>query len=118
MDVVAVVVDLYFQSRILAAAKAANRSVRFLADVSRLPPAVGVVPALVDLDAPGDVLASIRGLRAGGYAPIIAFGPHVDTTGRKAAREAGATRVLAKSRFVTELPRLMREAPSADPDRA
>ncbi|MBV9279511.1 MAG: hypothetical protein JOZ41_05480, partial [Chloroflexi bacterium] len=51
--------------------------------------------------------ALIRALKAGASGPLIAFGPHVDAERRKAARAAGADRVLAKSKFVTELPRLM-----------
>jgi CheY-like chemotaxis protein len=112
-DVVAVVTDLFFQSRVSAAARAAQRAVRFVSNRSALQ---GVGPfqlALVDLDATLDPVAAIQTLRAASAAPIVAFGPHVDADGRKAARAAGANRVLAKSRFVTELPRLMERADGA-----
>jgi hypothetical protein len=113
-DVVAVVTDLFFQSRIAAAARAAGRHVHFVASESAMDGAQGSL-ALVDLDAAVDVLAMIRSLKAQGSGSVVAFGPHVDTDGRKAARSAGADRVLAKSKFVTELPRLMQDRLEAAP---
>lgn len=112
-NVTAVVTDLFFQAKINAAGRAAGRPVRFV------PP--GAIPTdlgegeivLIDLDARGDVLGAILAASAAG-AHVIAFGPHVDTAGRKAAREAGAKRVLAKSKFVTELPRIMGGSQPAD----
>jgi CheY-like chemotaxis protein len=104
-DVVAVVTDLFFQSRINAAARKAGRTVRFVSSPSALE-SVSARLVLVDLDASGDAMEAIRVL-SGGAGRVVAFGPHVDTEGRKAARAAGASRVLAKSKFVTELPRLM-----------
>jgi CheY-like chemotaxis protein len=103
-DVIAVVTDLFFQSRISTAARHTDRSVRFITPDAELR---GHALALVDLDAAMDVLAVIRRLKAGSSGPIVAFGPHVDRKGRNAAREAGADRVLAKSRFVSELPVLL-----------
>jgi len=111
-DIVAVVTDLFFQSRIGAAARVADRTVRFLSRPSELEAAGPFRLALVDLDASLAPVAAIRTLRAASGSAIVAFGPHVDTEGRKAARAAGADRVLAKSKFVTELPRLM--APSGE----
>jgi len=109
-DIVAVVTDLFFQSRISTAARHTGRAVRFITgDLESSEFAL----ALVDLDATVDVLAAIRGLKAKSNGTVVAFGPHVDSTGRKAAREAGADRVLAKSRFVSELPAILQKsAPS------
>lgn len=104
-DVVAVVTDLLFQSRIAAAARSAGRDVRYIHSYDDLDDVHGHAIALVDLDAALDVLAAISRLVASG--PVVAFGPHVDTERRKAARRAGAGRVLAKSKFVTELPTLL-----------
>jgi CheY-like chemotaxis protein len=106
-DVVAVVTDLYFQSRISAAARLAERSVRFVSAATALDSVNAYRLVLVDLDAGIDPLAAVRRLRDIDSGPIVAFGPHVNTDLRKAAREAGADRVLAKSKFVTELPKLM-----------
>jgi len=106
-DVIAVVTDLYFQSRISTVARHSDRAVRFLTVNEEIP---GHALALVDLDADLDVLAVIRRLKSESTAPIVAFGPHVDTEARKAARKAGAHRVLAKSRFVSELPFLLQKS--------
>jgi CheY-like chemotaxis protein len=105
-DVLAVVTDLFFQSRIASAARAADRRALFVRSLSALERQRGTL-ALVDLDADLDVLAAIRALRAAGTGSIVAFGPHVDTDLRKAAKAAGADRVLAKSKFVSVLPDLM-----------
>jgi CheY-like chemotaxis protein len=106
-DVVAVVTDIFFQSRINVAAKPADRQIRFVASVDDLSGVREYDLALVDLDARLDVLAAIRALKERGSGPVVAFGPHLDTEGRKAARAAGADRVLARSKFVLELPRLL-----------
>jgi hypothetical protein len=103
-DVAAVATDLLSQSRIAACARALNRPVRFVASGDEVEP--GVELLLVDLDADADVLALIRlGKDVG--AQVIAFGPHLEGERLKAARAAGADRVLARSKFVTELPRLL-----------
>ncbi len=114
-DVVAVVTDLFFQSRILAAAKPAQRRVHFVASEGALAEVQSFSMALVDLDARADVLGMIRALKARTSGAVVAFGPHVDTAKRKAARAAGADRVLARSKFVTELPRLMAQEERATP---
>jgi hypothetical protein len=103
----AVVTDIFFQARISAAARAADRTVTFVTTWDRLPEAVAGKTVLIDLDAALDVQAAITRLRAAGAGEIVAFGPHVDTERRKAARAAGADRVLAKSKFTVELPRIM-----------
>lgn len=40
--------------------------------------------------------------------PFIAFGPHVETARLKGAAEAGCAEVLPRSRFVADLPDLLR----------
>lgn len=100
-DVVAVVPDLFFQSRISAAAQRLGRAVRYAApDVEDL---CDFRLALVDLDATPDIAATIERLRSAGHGQVVVFGPHVDTERRKMAKRAGADRVLAKSKFVTDL---------------
>jgi DNA-binding NarL/FixJ family response regulator len=108
-DCLAVATDLYFQSRIAAAARAAGRSVRFIGSDADLATAASAPLAVVDLDANLDVISAIRRLKQL-RAYVVAFGPHMDTSARKAARAAGADRTLAKSKFVTELPGIMRGA--------
>jgi hypothetical protein len=105
-EIVAVVTDLFFAARIRSAASAAGRPLRFASSLQTIPERIdGIV--LVDLDAALDVPAVVREVRARGAREIIVFGPHMDTARRKAARAAGADRVLAKSRFVEILPDIM-----------
>lgn len=111
-SILAVVSDLYFQSRISAAAKLAGRKVRFIASDAAVAEVAGGALALVDLDADLDVVAAIRRLKSQGM-EVVAFGPHLDTEARRAARSAGAARVLAKSKFVTELPKIMNDVQSS-----
>lgn len=116
-DVVVVITDLFFSMRIRSAAAAAGRTVRFAGTLEDLNKAHIASMALVDLDAAVDVTHAIRLLKERGTLKIVAFGPHLDTEKRKAARRAGADRVLAKSKFVTELPALMQvEEPSTVSD--
>ena len=61
---------------------------------------------IVDLGSRGDWEAAIREVSARGV-PVIAFGPHMDSDGRKRAKAAGATRVLANSNLARDLPRLL-----------
>lgn len=114
-DIVAVATDLFFQARIGAAAKAADRRVRFVASPEALGPDSNPALSLIDLDARTDVMEMIRLLKARTQGAVVAFGPHLDTDKRKAARAAGADRVLAKSKFTTELPRLMNDQPAESP---
>lgn len=79
----------------------------FLAAVDRRFP----VLAMVDLATPGDWMAAIRRckLRPQSRAlPIYAFGSHVDAATLQAARRAGADHAWARSRFMTELPAIVK----------
>ena len=63
--------------------------------------------------------AAIRQARAIGY-PVLAFGSHMDLEARAKAIQAGAQRVVANSKFTSDIPglvkRMMQEpvAPSID----
>lgn len=105
--ILALCTDLFFQSRISAAAKAVERQLCFVKTNQQLERMGAWDLSLVDLDARLNVPAAIAFLKEHSNAPVIAFGPHLDTEKRKTARAAGADRVLAKSKFVTELPRLV-----------
>lgn len=106
MDVIAVATDLMSQSRIRATARSTGHQVRFISTPDELVafPVTGL--ALVDLEAAVEVEAMIRLLKRHGL-HVVAFGPHLETDRLKAARAAGADRVLARSKFVTELPRIL-----------
>ncbi len=63
--------------------------------------------------------AAIRQARAAGY-PVLAFGSHMDLEARAKAIQAGGQRLVANSKFTSEMPglvkRMMQEpgAPSID----
>lgn len=41
--------------------------------------------------------------------PVVAYGPHEDVTAFRRLRELGASKVLARGKFVRDLPRLIEE---------
>jgi hypothetical protein len=72
---------------------------------SDLPPGDILV---VDLRARGDWESSIR-TAVSRKMPVVAFGPHVDTEGRRKAKEAGAGRVLSNGNLSRDLPNILKE---------
>jgi DNA-binding response OmpR family regulator len=112
--VAALAADLMFASRIRGAAAAVGVRVRIARRGSELlewARAGEVHRVLVDLEIRSeDAVDLVRSLRReGGEAlEIVAFGPHVAVDLLAAAREAGATRVMARSAFSRELPDLLK----------
>ena len=53
-----------------------------------------------------DWATAIRQARASGY-PVLAFGSHMDLDARAKALEAGAQRVVANSKFTSDMPGLV-----------
>jgi hypothetical protein len=112
--IVALVADLIFGSKITATAEALGipvRIVRTAADVRDAAPAAGAV--LLDLMTDADE-ALVRELKAA-HLPVIAFLPHVEVERATQIRAAGADRVLPRSKFSAELPKILSElaAPGA-----
>ncbi len=72
-------------------------------------------PALIILDLSNEQipwrewLPLIKSAPATRRLPVICFGSHVDTATLKAARSSGADAVMARSRFVAELPNLIQK---------
>jgi DNA-binding response OmpR family regulator len=63
--------------------------------------------AIVNISTQGvDWAAAIRTARAKGY-PVLAFGSHVDLEAHARARAAGALRVVANSKFASDMPGLV-----------
>lgn len=58
--------------------------------------------------------AAIRQARAAGY-PVLAFGSHMDLDARARAIAAGAQRVVANSKFTSDMPALVQAMASAPP---
>jgi len=118
--VLALAADLIFASRIRATATAVGASVHIVRSAEELiARARATAPrlVLVDLEArAGDLPGAIRQLRATpetAAVPIVAFASHTNREAIEAARAAGASRVLARSAFVRELPALLAE-PAAE----
>jgi len=118
--VLALVADLIFASRIRGAADAQGVPVQVVRSADELLARARAAPprlVLVDLEAraadPAGTIARLRATPEGAGVPIIAFGAHVNRDAIEAARAAGATRVLARSAFVRELPELLENPPAA-----
>ncbi len=106
--VVALVRDLMFSSRITATGKAAGVAIKVVRDPARL----GIEPAarlIVDLNLPGAIDAVAQWLASpiSGGAVVVGFVAHTDAPTSAAARAAGITHVMARSRFVEVLPRIV-----------
>jgi DNA-binding response OmpR family regulator len=115
-SVAAVVEDLLFLSRIREAARVARIDVVTARTPEALVAAVRAGASLVLVDADSQRLAwaeairSLRGEAVHAAVPVVAFLGHVNVDHAALARESGASRVLARSTFVAELPTLLREA--------
>ena len=59
--------------------------------------------------------AAIRQARAHGY-PVLAFGSHMDLEAREKALSAGAQRVVANSKFTSDMPGLVQRMLGAADD--
>ena len=121
--ILALVDDLFVTARIDAAARGAQRQVRYVRSAADFqaalregnPEAVLVGMAATRLPW-ADLIrqAKADGATAGTY--VLAFGPHKDLALRQRALEAGADRVIANSALMQELPRLLSEPRSETAD--
>lgn len=91
--------DYFFLGRIGPTLKAAGLEMKPVVASEDLPE--GLAGILVDLDGPWESV--VDPLVTSGV-EVVGFGPHVDGALMKRARKAGITRVMAKSKFVKELP--------------
>jgi len=102
--VAVLVQDLFFLSRVISAGAESGVGLTVVKPGDPLPS--GTAAAILDLTYPGDWESPARELAESGR-DVIAFGPHTDGALMKRARAAGCSRVMAKSKFVVELPRIM-----------
>ncbi|MGH7947900.1 MAG: hypothetical protein ACREQF_01580 [Candidatus Binataceae bacterium] len=111
--VLAIVRDLFFRSKIDAAASIIGADVAYASDLSAAAKRCGeLAPRLVVIDlsdaaatvakAAGEIRAAAPGAR------LIGFASHVDVKTLKAARDAGFDAALSKSEFTTQLPELLK----------
>ena len=108
-SVAIIVVDLMFQSRIEAAVRAAGLSPIVATTPGEVDAAVGERPALavVDLHADGIDAGQAIAEAKGAGVPVLAFGRHTDAAALRAARDAGADRVVPRSQLVEEMHELI-----------
>jgi DNA-binding NarL/FixJ family response regulator len=123
-DVVALVNDLFFQSKLAETARLAGVELKTTTTNEALLREAGENPGatvLLDLNArskPLDTLPALRGKQAapgqtgGEGRRVIAFLSHVQTELAERARAAGCDEVMPRSKFTQELPRILREAKS------
>lgn len=106
-----VVSDLLFRSRIADALNAAGCQPMDADDPESLARALAASPAaaVVDLHERNvDAKDAIARFRSAGV-PVLAFGRHTEPQTLRAARDAGAGRVVPRSQLVEELPALLDE---------
>jgi DNA-binding response OmpR family regulator len=73
--------------------------------------------AIVNISTPGvDWEEAIRQTRAHRL-PVLAFGSHMDLDARAKALQAGAARVVANSKFASDMPGLVRRLLAGTPDK-
>jgi CheY-like chemotaxis protein len=113
--ILAVVDDLFFIVKINDAAKRSGLSCEFLKSAQEVLDRVLLEPPLliiVDLNArslnPVDLIARLRAQEAQKKTSIIAFVSHVEADLKNRAQSAGASMVLARSAFSTNLPQILK----------
>lgn len=118
--VVALVEDLFFGSRISGTGAALGIPVVTVRSPAALLDELGhAAVVIIDLMAAGSnpaaLITAIK--QRGPNLTLLAFLPHVEAELARAARQAGADRVLTRSQFTDRLPDLLRElyAVGADP---
>lgn len=102
--------DLFFGMRIRTSLRPLGYDVTIHGDAMSFSGALSAdgdraLLALIDFNRPVDWSALAEALD--GHVPVIAFGPHKDVAGFRAAREAGVTRVVANGEFSRALPDLV-----------
>ncbi len=115
--------DLFFISKVTGTAASLGIDMRVVADVqaaAQLANAERVQCVFVDLADEGlEIAEYFVGLKSGQpesgvsesarSAPVIAFGSHVATARLDAARDAGCTDVMPRSRFSASLPEVLKQ---------
>ena len=115
-EIIALVDDLFFQSKILETARRMGVEVKIVATGEQLvAEAANDSPALllVDLNARQGPLEAIEQLRrTGNQRPVIAFLSHVQVELAERARAAGCQQVMPRSQFSQNLAAILAQAKS------
>jgi hypothetical protein len=120
MTVVALVSDLMLASRIEAAATTAQAAFLRIDAIDELPPPSEVSLVLVDWSERGrDWGARLQRWRAStptsSQPRVVLFGFHTDLEGHAAAKREGTGPMLARSKLLSDLPRLIGAASTPSP---
>jgi hypothetical protein len=103
--------DLIIASRILAEASAEGHDAELVSEPTRLPPAAAVDRLFVNwADRAAEWTPALNNWRATDPSQglrIILFGPHSDLDAHAAAKAAGLGPMLARSKLVADIPRLI-----------
>ncbi len=111
--IVALTQDLFFGVRLGDAIRRAGARPRLVSNGDELAAALVARPALAFIElghsdaAWHEVIRGLKATPAGRDTLVVAFGSHLDTTARQAARRAGCDHVWAKSHLTEELPTLL-----------
>jgi hypothetical protein len=102
--------DLLFGSRIRSALARLGLESRFVATAEQFAGALSQEPnsvAIGIIDMNGaiswDAISEAHSRGDTGLVPTLAFGPHVDIEGRRAARAAGVTRIVSNGQFHSDM---------------
>jgi len=117
-DVVVLVDDLFFQSKIVETARHTGVELKlcstpdaFMAEIERSAPAL----AIVDLNARANPLSAIERLQAAGnQVPVIGYLSHVQTELAERAKAAGCREVMPRSKFSMNLAAILASAKSTN----
>ena len=101
--------DLLFGSRIRSALTSLGLEARFVSTAEQFVGALRQEPesvaiGIVDMNGAvsWDVIREVLSGTKGGV-PTLAFGPHVDVEGRRAAKAAGVTRIVSNGQFHADM---------------
>ncbi len=102
--------DLLFGSRIRSALASIGLEARFVGDAAAFVEALdqhrdATAIGVIDMYGPvaWDVIAEMLARPDGTPVPTLAFGPHVDVEGRRAAKAAGITRIVSNGQFHSDM---------------
>jgi FixJ family two-component response regulator len=115
-DVVALVDDIFFQSKIQETARHVGVNVRFYAQAAALLQEIAAQSpklVIIDLNARTGALEAIEQMAAQQItAPVIAFLSHVQVDLAERARAAGCREVMPRSKFTQDLATILAQAKS------
>ncbi|MGB3681635.1 MAG: hypothetical protein WA990_04035 [Rubrobacteraceae bacterium] len=119
--ILAAVEDLLFKSKILETARELDVEARFPRSPEKLlaafredPPELLILDLNSDRFGPLEILQEIKSGEADSKVPVVGFLSHVQKDLAVAAKEAGCDRIMARSAFTRDLPKIIAGDPPED----